>query len=1265
MSDTRCQRVHGRGVVNSVVVFGFHDEVRIIFLNVDGNGEFCAINAKRAYGDRGVAYFILRNHTALIGIQHLCIVAVIRRRLQVGIGLMRQHVIHFLLHIIHVSDGCRNRVNGHDHGQCFDQHADIALHMSTLTTVTDGGDPHILCGGKPPGNQHGRGKEQIGGRHAPALDGLLHAAFGDRGIHRSGRAGTITLFVGRKYGGAFSITQPVMEKCLILCPSAALRLFPLQQRQVKTGKGFRLDPGAFVSCCQIVQENIQRAAVKNHVVEIPQQLHTIGQHADFYAEQCAFKEREGTHETCPADRIFFRRTGDHRYLRLRVVHAQLYRLIIPHGEAGLHIGMSLNHPKNGAVQFFRLHIVTEGQLNRNVIHQRSGILHTGEIQPHLVLRQRIIDLLVIGLDLIVAAVSQKLSNSFDGLFPHEISGTQVFTGVFCYQRRSLDCRERVQSCIHQVSGHAEIFMLKHRRNRVKNGLFFFVSGRDNFFRLQLNARELAAIDFAVLVERNALNLHGGRGHHVAGQFILDESVHGFDIHWCVGNHIGNHTISAAGILLGDNRSILDAIKSADAALNLCQFHAEAADFHLEVTPANEVDRTVRQEAHHIAALINSGIQRIVGEWIGNEFFRGQVRAVQIAVRYLYAGYVQFSGNTHRRKPASSIHHIESRIVGCLADRNTVIQLIDVLFGTGNRTFRGTVDIKQSKFRRIQRHKRFAAHRQGAQCGDAHAFGKLPAQLCCHKCNGDFVFLKIPANTRQIQTHLLRQDMQTCPPEQGGIQIHHVRIKAKTSIGRNIVAFAELVAVSIEVEVIHNIGVSEHDSLGFAGGAGGVQQDEQILGTGYIFRRFYIRQCINDGTVHNEAGIFRHTVQEVAVANQHLRIRVLQHILQTVGRIAGIQRQISRTCFQCSQCADGHHQTTVDQDAHNTSATGAPLPQMDRQTVGYLVQLTIAQGLLPEHDRIVVGGFGRLFPKERNNRSAAPAFHRFAREIAHNLPSLAIRQFDKIDQHPVIAVVTAALESDDELLHKILYHRVVVQLTGIGEFKLEIGTFVYRLQHQIHLQRLTLNGNVRCLRAFDFGQRLLLQIVKNHIKHRGTGSVAIRSQHGHQLLKRIGLVGLYASDRLCRLEHIVLKQNIPNGLYAYRQGVDKHANHLFLFLQGSAAHSRTHHDILAAAILGQGHAQHAQKETVLRHTKTHSSFLDRGLGQSGHNVLVCFRQYRGSLHMGRHVIFRHAVGKHFFEERFLPLQIGVFRLPHSEILIIEGQLRQSLPMVKPE
>lgn len=47
-------------------------------------------------------------------------------------------------------------------------------------------------------------------------------------------------------------------------------------------------------------------------------------------------------------------------------------------------------------------------------------------------------------------------------------------------------------------------------------------------------------------------------------------------------------------------------------------------------------------------------------------------------------------------------------------------------------------------------------------------------------------------------------------------------------------------------------------------------------------------------------------------------------------------------------------------------------------------------------------------------------------------------------------------------------------------------------------------------------------------------------------------------------------------------------------------------------------------------------------------------------MGRHVIFRHAVGKHFFEERFLPLQIGVFRLPYSEILIIEGQLRQSLP-----
>ena len=95
--------------------------------------------------------------------------------------------------------------------------------------------------------------------------------------------------------------------------------------------------------------------------------------------------------------------------------------------------------------------------------------------------------------------------------------------------------------------------------------------------------------------------------------------------------------------------------------------------------------------------------------------------------------------------------------------------------------------------------------------------------------GDFVLLKIAAETGEVQADFFADDMELAPGAEDGIGVHHIGIKAEGGVG-GCAAFAiEGIIADVPVNKGNKVPVFQHYPLGNAGGAGGVEQDKQILG----------------------------------------------------------------------------------------------------------------------------------------------------------------------------------------------------------------------------------------------------------------------------------------------------------------------------------------------------------------------------------------------------------------------------------------------------
>src|SRR6185312_1993875 len=105
---------------------------------------------------------------------------------------------------------------------------------------------------------------------------------------------------------------------------------------------------------------------------------------------------------------------------------------------------------------------------------------------------------------------------------------------------------------------------------------------------------------------------------------------------------------AVDSLLDYYRSLLDGGMLPEHGFNLFQFDAEAANFYLRITTAQEFQLAIRLPA----CTIPSSVQPLPGSLrigIGDKSFCGQVASVQVASGQPRSSDIQFSGNADRAR----------------------------------------------------------------------------------------------------------------------------------------------------------------------------------------------------------------------------------------------------------------------------------------------------------------------------------------------------------------------------------------------------------------------------------------------------------------------------------------------------------------------------------------------------------------------------------------------------------------------------------------
>ncbi len=193
----------------------------------------------------------------------------------------------------------------------------------------------------------------------------------------------------------------------------------------------------------------------------------------------------------------------------------------------------------------------------------------------------------------------------------------------------------------------------------------------------VRSRKAPAVEFPAPRQRKLVQHHHRGGHHVVGHRpghggADPRRVHG---HAALGDHIGDEPSITGAILPDHGERGGDAVLDGQRRFDLGRLDAEAAQFHLGVGSADEVQPPVRAKPHEIAGPVHTGAVR--GEGVGHELFGGQTGAPEVAAGQAGTGDVQLAGHSREDRPQRGVEDVDPRVVERAADGDGGGQVIPV------------------------------------------------------------------------------------------------------------------------------------------------------------------------------------------------------------------------------------------------------------------------------------------------------------------------------------------------------------------------------------------------------------------------------------------------------------------------------------------------------------------------------------------------------------------------------------------------------------
>ncbi|MNV24427.1 hypothetical protein D3C71_1154910 [compost metagenome] len=139
--------------------------------------------------------------------------------------------------------------------------------------------------------------------------------------------------------------------------------------------------------------------------------------------------------------------------------------------------------------------------------------------------------------------------------------------------------------------------------------------------LRFDLRQRLPVHLAVAVERQLLQPHDRRGHHVLGQALaqLSAQFSHVDGRAFAGRDVGEQACSCFA-LLGHHHGFSHPGLRQQLRLDLSQLDAESSDLHLVVQPPEELQPSVGAPAHQVARAVQPRTAGRLVEGVGHEAF---------------------------------------------------------------------------------------------------------------------------------------------------------------------------------------------------------------------------------------------------------------------------------------------------------------------------------------------------------------------------------------------------------------------------------------------------------------------------------------------------------------------------------------------------------------------------------------------------------------------------------------------------------------------
>ncbi|PSK64402.1 hypothetical protein B0E53_03641 [Micromonospora sp. MH33] len=695
----------------------------------------------------------------------------------------------------------------------------------------------------------------------------------------------------------------------------------------------------------------------------------------------------------------------------------------------------------------------------------------------------------------------------------------------------------------------------------------------------------------------------GGGHQIGRQVGGERRPQGREVGLRPARQVGDESRVVGVVPAQPHRHVGVRQAAPDGRLDLAEFHPVAAQLDLVVGAAQVFEVPVGAQADEVAGAVQprAGDAR---ERVRHEPLGRQRRLVQVAACHAGPAHVQLADHARRDRVLPPVQHVQLGVGDRPADGYGAVGgrgRVDLVSGAADHGLRRPVLVDQRGAGRVGPPRR---HLVGAQvlAADHEAAGAVGqlggAELVADQVElgrGDLDQsergpLLAQRLAQRLRAEVLADHPHGGPADQRHQQARDGQVEADRRVQRQGVAGPQPVGLGRPAHVVAHAAVGDHDALGAAGGAGGVDDVGQVLrrrlrpasgpapgpaagappGLGGRDRR------VRAG--HQQRHAVGHEVRQLG-AGEHDRGRgVRDQVPQPGRRIGRIQGYVGRAGPQHGEHRHRERDRARQEHPHEAADADAPPAQRLRQRLGAQVQLVVAQrGVAVGHrhagrglprlpldqqvDQVVrLGGGGGAVPLADELPVLVGGEHRGGADrcarLGHQRPQQRLEVAGEAGHRVGLEQVGPVLQRGPQAVGVLPDRDREVELGGVDG----------------HLDR----GDLKVVQARG---RRLAAVHEHHLEQRGEAGAAGRTQrldHARegQFLPAQGRQGGGPHPPEQRLERRVVVQPGPDG-----DGVQQQPDEPLRVGPPPVGHRRAHHDVALPRPAGQQHVQRGQHDHV--------------------------------------------------------------------------------------